>query len=1590
MRFNPVAAAKRINETYRDYMKSSFYINDEELRSAYFTELDKLDFTNGPYLECVDAFKQGASLHQLVDAGLLSASFSNLLREDKKQYERPLFLHQEQAIRIANADKNMVVTTGTGSGKTECFLYPILDYLLKEESTGTLNPGVRVLLLYPMNALANDQMQRLREILQSYQSITFGAYTGETETEDAAAIKQYQMLHSGESPLKNERISRRQMKESPPHILVTNYAMLEYLLIRPTDNVFFDDPDFSNNWKYIVLDEAHVYAGASGMEVSILLRRLVHRLPKSEKIRFILTSATLGDQNKNDDILHFATSLCASARFYSDAIIRATRRLMVYESDFTGDESLYQRIVDLITHELSHADPNTTRDKQVLLEILNEIPAGKKWVQSESSFQEALYDVFCHDSLYSEIRKKVVNGAISLQELIESCSASVTALLNFIQIANFAIKDYGKLLDARYHHFIRTLEGAYVSFYPEKTLSLVPRKTVHFEDKDYRCFKLSVCQFCGEMYFEGTISNDQYFTQQEGEKKQFFMVIKPEFLEFTDDDDLQSAKDTIEKRKNAYQLCTSCGKISMFGSSPSCSCNQGNGILLYLCHANENDGILHTCNHCRTTNPKGSILRGFYLGQDASAAVVGETLYESIPESFTKRKNLKSQTGANPFKKRVTEEEPKKTRRLLLFSDSRQEAAYFASYFQYTYDVILNRRIIMKSARNLMDKYPDYYSKGIPILDLIGEIRSIYSEIYGNEISPPVIVKEVYKAVIGELKDLSRNSLHSIGWIDYQLAEGVKLPDAYTQGNLTLSATELNELVSFFLEYCMHHGALLLPDEIKFTEEDWSSFDFSKKEPLIQKQKSGAKYYEGNLRAFVPTSQNALTELMARAFPDSVDEHKEFLSSIFDHYLTNEEFRILVPKAGKRTYFKINPENIRIFIQGYHHLHHYHCSVCGRITTLYLNGKCPSYRCAGHLETYDFETSNTKEYFINQYGITAPLIPLKIKEHTAQLSKPVAQEYQHKFIEGSINILSCSTTFEMGVDVGELETVFMKNVPPRPSNYIQRAGRAGRRLNSVAFSLTFCKLGPHDFYYFRKPTEMINGTIAPPAFKIDNPKIVMRHVFAVLLSYYWREYFADKTQIQDFLAEMPLKKIIDSLQKIPESLMQYLYKVVPETLTGDIKAYIDDYRDILLPKVATMYQFDVDWYSRAREEEDSKSSESKNYNLLDWLRRVEQTYQQEQLLSYYSRNNLIPKYGFPVDTVTLFTEANVRGYGSDTSKLSLQRDLTQAISEYAPESEVVADGLMFTSRYIKPPQKQETTWRQYLVMLCDNRSCNKIRIEKYIGQEIKRKIDCPACGSHSVISQVMLVPEYGFIIEPLVEKVTTKRPMKTHRTEFYYLGEFSDERAKSAKQYVLNHTHISLISSPDDQLLVMNKSEFLVCQTCGYSKLAHGRQIEFKSHENSRGYTCKNKELVKRSLGHTFRTDVMLLSIDRSLGRDESITILYALLEGCSKYYDIERDDIDGCISYQSYAAEGGNVGTTFVLFDSVPGGAGNVKRIFDSGHDDFIGFLQRAFDRVNNCICGNDGDTVCYSCLCNFRNQHYQENMQRRYAIEFLGKLLE
>ena len=313
MKLDPLEVTKHIHDDYTRYLKTIYFFRDPELRNQFWKALAAPDFlVRGPLLEAAMPFRLSRSINQMIQEKVLSKEF-RLLCSDRLPLKRPLYYLQDQAIeKITVKKRNVVVATGTGSGKTEAFLIPILDHLLREKEKGTLDePGVRAMLLYPMNALANDQLKRLRLLLKDYPKITFGRYTGETKEKDEDAEDHFFNQFPNEPRIPNELLSRQQIRETPPHILLTNYAMLEYLLLRPEDCELFDG-DTGRFWRFIVLDEAHTYDGAAGIEIAMLLRRLKDRVVKNKpyQLRCIATSATLG-QGRQDfpTVAKFASQL---------------------------------------------------------------------------------------------------------------------------------------------------------------------------------------------------------------------------------------------------------------------------------------------------------------------------------------------------------------------------------------------------------------------------------------------------------------------------------------------------------------------------------------------------------------------------------------------------------------------------------------------------------------------------------------------------------------------------------------------------------------------------------------------------------------------------------------------------------------------------------------------------------------------------------------------------------------------------------------------------------------------------------------------------------------------------------------------------------------------------------------------------------------------------------------------------------------------------------------------------------------------------------------------------------------------------------
>lgn len=1567
MNFNPIAASKAIQESYHEYAKTTFFIRDDEFRSQFNAILEQYGFSKGPYIDATSSFKSGKSLHDMVSDGVLNSKFSKLLNKDREQYDRPLFLHQEKAIVEALQDENMIITTGTGSGKTECFLYPLLNHLFEQEETGSLDKGVFALLLYPMNALANDQLKRLRKLLKEYPNITFGAYTGETEDEERKALSKYRRLYN-EDPIPNELISRERMKITPPNILITNYAMLEYLLLRPADNVFFHG-EYADHWKYIVLDEAHTYRGATGMEVSLLLRRLIHTLPNSQQIRFMMTSATLGDSETSDEILLFAERLCCNRSFRKDSIIRAERNPLLepaesYLIQQCEISSLAQLLEDNEKNDIQKIEE---ANRLLTRELITDHPIKK--------FNEWVYQVLEHDPLTCIFRQLLLDGTLTLESLCKELSVDPAYLKDFIILANFAVKNSTKLIDTRYHHFIRTLEGAYVTFKPEKTLTATPRTEAEFESGTFKCFKISVCQYCGQIYLVGFRDKlTGKFDQSRRTSNTYFMIIDDEFLKTRTDED----GDEGRYLKHMYTLCGKCGAMHRTHSSNLegvCSCGQEHSIKVLEIKLDDGQADLHTCEYCKTTNPRGSVIRGFYIGQNAAAAVIGSTLYEQMP--IKAHETTRMQKGIGKARE-VTEY--KDTKQLLIFSDSRQDAAYFAPYFQFTYQNILRRRVLYQSAIDLCATYSD---KPIPFFSLLKSVASNLE--LTDQVDPEGAMKEAWKVLLYEMRSRDRNGLVNLGMLTFSV------DSQYNEGYQKLTTEELRTIDVFLMSSIILEGAIKRPNGISLTEDDISYYMFHGREAVFMpgKQNKDIKKSGKVIRYWLAKNSNRRTEYLQRTgvFPDK-PEIEDFLSKYWDGMCESD----LVCESG---FYTLDPKKICVRVNGYHEdMHWYQCDVCGRITTLNCRDVCPHFRCKGMLHPVD--PSTLKEYFQKHLSGEA-LFPMKVREHTAQLSHDRAADYQEAFINGDIHVLSSSTTFEMGVDVGELETIFMRNMPPNPSNYIQRAGRAGRRNDSAAYALTFCRLSNHDLTFFKNPQHMINGIISPPMFKIDNAKIVRRHVSAALFAAFWRDH-SDLKTVKNLFEDAVFQEYLEFLKDVPVPVMSYINEFVPDSISSkNIEEMIADLcnEDGRLQNAKAAHEEEISQIETIRQQLKSEGVYGWKH---DSLNKAQQTIEDTKIIDHLSRNNLIPKYGFPVDTVELRTDLlSLKSFKSQ-SNLKLQRDLFQAITDYAPGAEVIADGKMYTSRYIKRPYLRDHDWSQYDFGICENSECGTITIRKHYGVEDQSSLiheKCPNCGSHftSQSTQTFIVPSYGFIVSTEAPKeVTTKKPRQMGRTHINYIGGNNASNRLSVRKYKFRGVRVTVTTSKDDELAIINRSNFYICKTCGYAEEAprDGAKVsKRKEHYNARGKRCSNDYLFKSTLGHTFKTDVTKLTVNSYFDEGPAYSLLYTFLEGLSKFFEIERNDIDGCL-YRT-KAESGAWTTTFILFDKVPGGAGNANRLGNLGEKQFRNYLNSCFSIVNDCDCGDnkDGNAACYSCLCNYRNQYYHEILKRKYAVDFISGML-
>lgn len=1542
----PIGLYREAEERYKRYLKTTFYFKDSELREQFKAALDSGHLSKGPYIEATPVFKRGEETGSLFKSLLSDSPDPGFLKALEK--ERRLYFHQQQAIeKVFKDSKNVVVATGTASGKTESFLYPVLLHLYQEWQKSQLGTGVRALILYPMNALANDQRARLGEICKNLWennspfSFTFGQYIGDTP-EDKSDSRRKADVHIN-NRLHGELVLREEMRENPPHILLTNFSMLEYLLIRPQDTPLFDN-NRAQSWTFLVIDEAHQYRGSKGIELGMLIRRLKQRLREggqNKPFKCIATSATIARGEKDrSKVAQFASDLFGEIFSKENVIfgredpLPKTGKLNLNYDTYTQlhkeVESGSHQNIDNIASELGIAFPQGIKPEEKLGFILK------------------------NDKRVAEFRNSITTGPKRVDKLVCDFFPDISkekALKVFSDLVTLLVRaiDTSKktpLLSSRYHLFLRSLEGAFLSYYPQKQLYL----DRHSQDNKGAVFEIALCRECGQHYLVGRYSSNGMMLQE---------AIRdpghPDFgATFFRPIENREEKDIIKNTGNntLFQLCIRCSHLSQLTQKKvPLSCGHKESILVEKQKgAEEREDQIPQCSACGYRGPDP--VREVIHGTDGPHSVIATTLYQKLPLNRKK---------------------------ILAFSDGRQEAAFFAWYLEQSYKDILNRNLFLKVIRALNPGSDE----GLSLHEIAEELSSYYinNKMFSPSTGKIHPLREAWSSVYREfLSDQTRISLEGVGLIMWR----VKLPDQFIVPEILFSSPwQLDQkgalnLIYILLNFMRLDKAVELRsgDRVTINWNDLNLQSFQKKvkigPPKNKKYKSSIISWQGKT--------GKRSGFLAKLLENKGIKEKD-AASIVDNTLCeiwqslkqcgnslNHEDKILLSVDDA---CRLNPDWWRAFpITQLDDL--FQCTTCARIQPFSVNDLCIRHNCPGTVNKVTISDLEKDHYNI-LYQEELPG-SLKVEEHTAQISTEKAWAFQKDFKSGNINVLSSSTTFELGVDLGELDVIFLRNVPPETFNYAQRVGRAGRRVGFPGFALTYCRRSPHDLYHFAAPDKRIlKGIVRPPIISLNNEKIIMRHIMANALSCFFRKFPERFESVESLLGDLErpcgVRHFADFLEENHKELACSLKSIIPKNIQKTIglenkdwiKRLVDSQSRFLLAQVETSND-----YIKIKDFE-HKSLKNREYRKAEWAKKREETIQRENILSFLSRKAIIPKYGFPVDVVELDTQRLQGNY--ESSSITLQRDLSIAISEFAPTSKLVANKKEWESYSIKKVIGKELPTFNY--RLCPHHN--------YFQRWNEGDIESSDICCRNARNGKYLIPLFGFMTNNQGSKKPTGRTHRVFSTRPYFIG------LRDKGSGIIECGQIQLTKTSPGYMVVIcegRKGEgFFICDQCGA-----GFRERKSTHNTPYGEKCSGA-LDQVSLGHEFLTDILQI---RFLTKQQvkfnpiwfGFSLAYAIVEGAAEVLEVPTNDLNATVTF-----EPGCPIAPLVLYDNVPGGAGLVARLEDKSI--LLHCLQAALERVSGeCGCGEEES--CYGCLRSYRNQFAHQNLNRGVVKEFLSNIIK
>ncbi|MGB9618853.1 MAG: helicase-related protein [Armatimonadota bacterium] len=1278
----------------------------------------------------------------------------------------------------------------------------------------------------------------------------------------------------------------------------------------------------------------------------MLLRRLKQRLRaggRTEPFRCIATSATLmGGERDKAAVARFAAALFGETFYEEDVILGETEPLPgPSPTNLSCDD--YHALWDILEKR---------GDKSTLTQVAEKIGIS---LRDGEDTAESIGRLLQYDARSAKLRRLVTSNPLEVREIADQIFADlpeqerVLALSELVELLLRARdpSSGAPLLSARYHLFLRSLEGAFVSYWPEKKVFL-DRKTERV------AFEVALCRECGQHYFVAQ-KNFRGGKIQEAIRDPNDVNFGATFLRPIERPGDEMAEDENGNLRGAIlYLCVRCGEAHQ--SKPTC----GHDTLIRVVKEDppsdeDRADQLGKCGACGYTAAGRDPVREVVHGTDGPHAVIATTLYEALPE---------------------------KRKKVLAFADGRQEAAFFAWYLEDSYRDILSRNSLLKVVRRLQS----HTQEGLSLRELATGLRDLYRE---KQLFPPAIGdlelrREAWLGLYREfLTDEPRISLEGVGLIRWSIKwpEWYEVPQVLLESPWSLTEQQARDLMFILLDTMRADRALELRTGSGISL-NWSDLNLQASQMRFRigrpRGRSGIRSWDGKqgkraqfLAKLVMRLRDGLAE------EEALDQAVEALRQIWETFRQSDEKapssldRLLLSVDDAR---RLNPEWYRLRPIRDNDII-YQCDTCGRLQAISVHDVCPRHRCAGTLKPVGGRELEPNHYRL-LYEADLPGI-LRVEEHTAQLDKEKAREFQREFKEGKIHVLSCSTTFELGVDLGDLDTIFLRNVPPEAFNYAQRVGRAGRRRGYPGFAITYCRRAPHDLYHFAEPERMLNGVVRPPALALRNEKIISRHITAVALSRFFREFPERFQRVELLFKDLERPVGLDDfrafLRQHQSEMEESLRAIVPADMFGEVGLDNGEWIEKIVGEESrfalTEAEVSSDYQTVKRLE--TEAAQQRDYDTAKWANMRAKTIASEDVLSFLSRKAVIPKYGFPVDVVELDTQRTQQN--QEAFEVLLQRDLSIAISEFAPTSKLVANKREWTSYGLKKVAEKE--WPRKFYKRCAR---HNVFLQWDKGQD-----EPPTpCGDRLTVSEYA-VPLFGFVTDREKPKKPKSRPVKVFSTRPYFAGQIGAE--PETFDFPGGQAPLITIKKASPGLMVVlcegRRGEgFYICRACGA-----GFRNRTRSHKTPYGKDCQGT-LEQVSLGHEFVTDVLQLQFypEPEQGIDPvwfTYSLAYAIVEGAAEVLEVPSTDLSATVAYSEQ-----HTILPIILYDNVPGGAGLVARLEDG--QVLKACLEAAQKRVNG-QCGCDENASCYGCLRSYRNQFAHQYLQRGPVMNYLKTLL-